>query len=130
VLDWVSVYWFSRPGPAASLHIYYDNKHSPPENLDAYVRVPFGMSLFPREIEQPPLACVPPSIALCLYRVLINGVDKYMRHTMSCLSGSMHTVGTSQRTSSRSRWRTTCGQCSDVVGRHLALLRGKMGTEH
>ncbi|KAJ8521040.1 hypothetical protein ONZ45_g2204 [Pleurotus djamor] len=55
VLNWVSIYWFSRSGPAASLRIYKEAamsgdlgrgaakpKHNP--------TIPFGFSLFPREI--------------------------------------------------------------------------------
>jgi hypothetical protein len=55
VLDWVSIYWFSRAGPAASLHIYYERLHNYPEEMKAYVNVPYGISLFPQEINQPSL---------------------------------------------------------------------------
>ncbi|KAF9453139.1 alpha/beta-hydrolase [Macrolepiota fuliginosa MF-IS2] len=56
VLTWISIYWFSRPGPAASVRIYYEyskigmeafNKHIP-------VNVPTGHSYFPRELIIPP----------------------------------------------------------------------------
>jgi hypothetical protein len=57
VLDWVSIYWFSRAGSAASLHIYYERVHAPALRWEDYVSVPYGISLFPRELQQPPLAC-------------------------------------------------------------------------
>jgi hypothetical protein len=56
VLDWVSIYWFSRAGPAAAVHIYYERTHNLPPEMAYYVKVPFGISLFPKEIRQPPLA--------------------------------------------------------------------------
>ncbi|TEB22761.1 alpha/beta-hydrolase [Coprinellus micaceus] len=48
VLTWVSMYWFSRAGPAATLRIYYERRVTgwtwePPN-------VPTGYSYFPREI--------------------------------------------------------------------------------
>ncbi|KAF9453156.1 alpha/beta-hydrolase [Macrolepiota fuliginosa MF-IS2] len=52
VLTWISIYWFSRPGPAASVRIYYEFVksggrafHNPPP-----VGVPTGYSYFPKEI--------------------------------------------------------------------------------
>lgn len=50
VLKWVSIYWFSRAGPAASVRIYYelsDQAVSPPPGP---ANVPFGVSLFPKEV--------------------------------------------------------------------------------
>ncbi|KAL1950116.1 hypothetical protein VTO73DRAFT_5239 [Trametes versicolor] len=53
VLEWVSVYWFSREGPAASLRIYYEMTGG--RAYDEYegtrrTSVPFGTSYFPAEI--------------------------------------------------------------------------------
>ncbi|KDQ64768.1 hypothetical protein JAAARDRAFT_28408 [Jaapia argillacea MUCL 33604] len=51
VLTWISIYWFSRAGPAASVRIYYEM-----HNTDDHVGVPFagpvpmGVSYFPKEI--------------------------------------------------------------------------------
>jgi hypothetical protein len=57
------IYWVSRAGPAASLRIYYERLHASPEEealvTARYVAVPYGISLFPLEIGQPPLACAP-----------------------------------------------------------------------
>ncbi|KAH7250795.1 hypothetical protein MRS44_000063 [Fusarium solani] len=58
ILTWVSVYQFSTAGPAASARIYYESKHSSPEQTakaDAYVpNVPLGLSYFPKDIVVPP----------------------------------------------------------------------------
>ncbi|KAF4617163.1 hypothetical protein D9613_005926 [Agrocybe pediades] len=52
VLTWMSIYWFSRAGPAAAVRIYYEHTKTgqtiweikPPSN------VPIGFSYFPKEI--------------------------------------------------------------------------------
>ncbi|KIJ49132.1 hypothetical protein M422DRAFT_161534 [Sphaerobolus stellatus SS14] len=53
VLTWVSIYWFSRQGPAASLRIYYEVAHTGEWNLDSQKldrAVLAGVSLFPKDI--------------------------------------------------------------------------------
>ncbi|RXW21604.1 hypothetical protein EST38_g4233 [Candolleomyces aberdarensis] len=50
VLTWVSIYWFSPAGPAASLRIYYELAARKPEATS----IPMGYSYFPKE-----LFCVP-----------------------------------------------------------------------
>ncbi|KAH9066051.1 Alpha/Beta hydrolase protein [Lactarius deliciosus] len=52
VLTWISIYWFSRAGPAASIRIYY-------EIGDAVVgfpktTIPVGLSFFPKELARLP----------------------------------------------------------------------------
>ncbi|KAJ7626640.1 Alpha/Beta hydrolase protein [Mycena polygramma] len=52
VLTWVSSYYFSRSGPAASLRIYHelhngDKRYPPPSEAPT---IPFGMSYFPKEV--------------------------------------------------------------------------------
>ncbi|KAH8981170.1 Alpha/Beta hydrolase protein [Lactarius akahatsu] len=52
VLTWISIYWFSRAGPAASVRIYY-------EIGDAVVgfpktTIPVGLSFFPKELARFP----------------------------------------------------------------------------
>lgn len=71
VLTWVSIYWFSRAGPAASQRIYYethhrirDDQHSGPSDgppqfwmdLAKFCNVPLGVSRFPREVAMFPRA--------------------------------------------------------------------------
>ncbi|TFK24937.1 epoxide hydrolase [Coprinopsis marcescibilis] len=53
VLTWISLYWFSRAGPAASLRIYYEVYHARGaggnmQNLET--DTPTGYSYFPKEI--------------------------------------------------------------------------------
>ncbi|KAI9512130.1 alpha/beta-hydrolase [Russula earlei] len=52
VLTWLSIYWFSRAGPAASLRIYYETVGTGDvANKDLrQVDVPYGISFFPKEI--------------------------------------------------------------------------------
>jgi len=51
VLTWVSIYWFSRSGPAASVRIYYEATTQGPDVLGSYVpNVPLGISVFPKDL--------------------------------------------------------------------------------
>ncbi|KAJ7207580.1 Alpha/Beta hydrolase protein [Mycena pura] len=53
VLTWISVYWFSRAGPAASLRIYYEAAAAGdlvPSVHDAAPAIPMGVSYFPGEL--------------------------------------------------------------------------------
>ncbi|KAF2497903.1 alpha/beta-hydrolase [Lophium mytilinum] len=56
VLTWVSVYYFSRAGPSASLNIYYENEHRHPKKpLFAEMQVeipdvPLGVARFPKDL--------------------------------------------------------------------------------
>lgn len=54
VLTWVSIYWFSRSGPASSVRIYYELKKVWfPETT-----VPVGVSFFAKELVRLPTAYV------------------------------------------------------------------------
>lgn len=48
VLTWVSLYWFSTAGPAASLRIYYEFTHE--KGTPARPTIPLGVSYFPKEL--------------------------------------------------------------------------------
>ncbi|KAI3621519.1 epoxide hydrolase [Moniliophthora roreri] len=50
VLTWISVYWFSRSGPAASLRIYYEYTESGGPEAVPMPTIPAGYSFFPKEI--------------------------------------------------------------------------------
>jgi len=50
VLEWVSIYWFSRAGPAASVRIYYETVNSNEYTNIPWSSVPCGLSFFPREL--------------------------------------------------------------------------------
>jgi len=54
VLTWVSIYWFSRAGPAASVRIYHEVNFM--DLLLVDVTVPVGASYFPKELGQTPRA--------------------------------------------------------------------------
>ncbi|KAJ7106276.1 Alpha/Beta hydrolase protein [Mycena epipterygia] len=53
VLTWISIYWFSRAGPAASLRIYYElgpeDGVTLPSVFDVLPTIPLGFSYFPGE---------------------------------------------------------------------------------
>ncbi|KLO16560.1 alpha/beta-hydrolase [Schizopora paradoxa] len=54
VLTWVSVYWFSRVGPAASVRIYYEATQGP-DIVASYVpKVPLGISNSPKDLSLAP----------------------------------------------------------------------------
>ncbi|KAK7687110.1 hypothetical protein QCA50_009612 [Cerrena zonata] len=55
VLTWVSTYWFSRAGPAASIRIYYEYTQRGERSKSKWSSTPFGASFFPKEIH-----CAPP----------------------------------------------------------------------
>lgn len=57
ILTWISIYWFSTAGPAASVRIYHEATHPDPvsglkyQNLQKYIPgVKLGLAHFPREI--------------------------------------------------------------------------------
>jgi len=56
VLTWMSIYWFSRAGPAASVRIYREINFM--EALGGQVTVPVGISYFPKELGQSPRAFI------------------------------------------------------------------------
>ncbi|KAL4249281.1 peptidase S33 family protein [Abortiporus biennis] len=51
VLEWVSIYWFSRAGPAASIRIYYEvTLVKDFVQFRPWSRTPFGYSSFPKDL--------------------------------------------------------------------------------
>ncbi|KIK93815.1 hypothetical protein PAXRUDRAFT_828591 [Paxillus rubicundulus Ve08.2h10] len=59
VLTWVSIFWFSRAGPAASLRIYFELENSKEANdLGVGPKIPMGASFFPKDIMIVPKAWV------------------------------------------------------------------------
>lgn len=53
ILTWVSIYYFSRAGPAATSSIYYEMEHSQPEAFavaQAYIDIPLGVARFSRDL--------------------------------------------------------------------------------
>ncbi|KAF8890005.1 Alpha/Beta hydrolase protein [Gymnopilus junonius] len=57
VLTWISIYWFSRAGPAASVRIYFEARQARGYELGGNpgsVTIPTGYSHFPKEVIQVP----------------------------------------------------------------------------
>ena len=57
VLEWISIYWFSRAGPAASVRIYYELTGGGTYDTSEGTKwrsVPLGVAYFPKEIIQYP----------------------------------------------------------------------------
>lgn len=59
VLTWISIYWFSTAGPAASARIYYEATHTTDgvsrDRTGQWIdRVPLGLAYAPRELGVPP----------------------------------------------------------------------------
>lgn len=53
ILTWVSVYYFSKAGPAANTLLYYEIEHRQPSAFAAsqvYIDVPFGVARFPKDL--------------------------------------------------------------------------------
>jgi len=69
VLTWISLYWFSRAGPAASLRIYFELAGI--ETRLGRSTIPMGASFFPKEVVMVPAACVSTN-QLCPYETNIS----------------------------------------------------------
>lgn len=58
ILEWISIYLFSRAGAASSLTIYYEligkQKDEVAKTMEYIPKVPLGVSLFPKDIFVPP----------------------------------------------------------------------------
>ena len=57
ILTWISIYYFSTAGPAASQRIYYEEAHSANPSFVAganYIEVPLGIANFPKELTARP----------------------------------------------------------------------------
>ncbi|KAF2734206.1 alpha/beta-hydrolase [Polyplosphaeria fusca] len=53
ILTWVSIYYFSTPGPDASSNVYYAMEHHDPPAFAAsqvYIKVPFGVARFHNDL--------------------------------------------------------------------------------
>ncbi|KAH8808731.1 epoxide hydrolase [Xylogone sp. PMI_703] len=59
VLTWISIYYFSRAGPAAASFIYYEAESGSKTaeswgRLQSYLKVPMGLAYFPKELASMP----------------------------------------------------------------------------
>jgi len=66
VLRWVSIYWFSRAGPAASVRIYYEFTLAAGQVVSfPKTTVPIGLSYFSKDhVQFRPYSCMSPSVYL------------------------------------------------------------------
>jgi hypothetical protein len=127
VLDWAALYWLAPAGPGATLHNYYERAHESIPELEEYVQVPYGVSFFPQEIQQPSLPCAPPLFGRACADC--RGSGGYMRRTTSCSRLSTTRVATLRSTRCPRRSSATSAACSGAVGQRLASCRGRRATE-
>jgi hypothetical protein len=95
VLTWVSIYWFSRAGPAASIRIYYETAHAEKSPRFPKTSVPVGLSFFPKELVHFPRVCVPtiPSSGLFLCWTNEGCESSLLRAQAKIVFESEHKVG-------------------------------------
>ncbi|KAH9056306.1 Alpha/Beta hydrolase protein [Lactarius vividus] len=58
IITWISIYWFSRAGPAASIRIYYELTLSNEVSIFPKTTVPVGLSYFPKDMVRFPKVTV------------------------------------------------------------------------
>lgn len=66
ILTWISIYWFSKPGPGASVRIYFEAENpdlkgpglKSDTNFFAWTKVPLGLTQFPKDIAGVPWAAL------------------------------------------------------------------------
>ncbi|KAH9942190.1 alpha/beta-hydrolase [Epithele typhae] len=58
VLRWISIFWFSRAGPAASIRVY-NEMHNGGSGPNARATIPTGMGYFPKEVIYVPRSWAP-----------------------------------------------------------------------
>ena len=81
ILTWVSIYWHSIAGPAASLRIYYESNHStadglPYERALSYIpHVKYGIAHFPKD-----LTVLPNAWAATLGNVVLQSRNPHGGH--------------------------------------------------
>lgn len=59
ILTWISIYWFSRSGPAAAMQLYYEAFHDPEkfalQTMEYNGNVKLGWARFPKELSVNPM---------------------------------------------------------------------------
>ncbi len=94
-MTWVSIYWFSRAGPAASVRIYYEVMGSR-DILDfdlLQVKVPVGVSFFPKETAQSPRAFVFPFAHFLWIKAKCEVLCRFVRAAANVVFESEHDSG-------------------------------------
>ena len=93
MLTWVSIYWFSRAGPAASVRIYYELALAGQVFTYPKPTVPVGISFFPKEIIRFPKACVTFPLSLWQYIWSADGTGSLLRANARIVFESEHEAG-------------------------------------
>ena len=133
VLEWISIYWFSRAGPAASARIYYEMSEGgaqPLPLLGGWTSVPVGVSYFPAEIVHFPKLYVfnrSTSAGRVLTPCRIGG---QICSGSSCSRESMMREGTSPHSRSRRSLLETSVRCMGRVDLRMASFQGRWGMTH
>lgn len=99
VLTWISAYWFSRAGPAASLRIYYEVEHDGGFRAGPNPKIPMGVAYFPKEIINLPRAYAD-LLGYCGKLILMCFVGGCAVKATSCSAASMPRAGILPRSSS------------------------------
>lgn len=95
MLTWLSVYWFARAGPAASLRIYYEVAKTTPElfnqTQDQTSAIPLGYSFFPRELVRLPRRCG--AFLSLLLSVVTNACGRWVKTRNLVFQSALHERG-------------------------------------
>ena len=73
MLTWISVYWFSRAGPAASVRIYYEVTNAKEYATVPWSPIPCGLSFFPKELTSLPKTCVITAFSVSSRPLMLSG---------------------------------------------------------
>ncbi|KAF7303963.1 EHN domain-containing protein [Mycena indigotica] len=98
VLTWISIYWFSRAGPAASLRIYYEiaqERGLIPSVYDPTTQpsIPMGITYFPGEIFGLPRKRVTPLSFWSFTKQIYSQFFSWVRRTGNVVFESAHPMG-------------------------------------
>lgn len=134
VLTWVSIYWFSRSGPAASVRIYYEVVNSSQGfiNPSPPPTIPMGCSLFPKEIGRiPSRYVIQQAILFHIWHILPESIDIAGTPALetSFSRQSMMPVVISLHMNNPKLLQVICRKCLESMVRLLALYLDVMDIE-
>lgn len=124
VLTWISIYYFSRAGPAASLRIYYEVMQGGGGFTTAEkTTIPLGYSYFPKELAKLPRRYESPSMTICS---MLMHRQVGPRPQPWYLKENIRAEAISRHTSSPRRSLEIWGRCLGKVAVRLELWKGRM----
>lgn len=132
VLEWISIYWFSRAGPSASSFIYYEVLEGGLAkdwwDTTTWTSVPLGVSHFAKE----PLRVPESYVSWPSARISQSPIDAAQGgHTSSagsCSKYGTRKAATSPRSRSPRRLQAISGRCMARVGRRTPSSQARMVT--